>query len=294
MTAPRLSMPIAGVQAVQDMRIVPIQRLAAGGRWRTEAMRSYSVPLLLWFTKGQGRITVAGVTRGYGPHNALFLPAGTMHGFDMLGQVFGHALFLPKDDDLSWPDEPLHLRLRDVRVQSDLTGLLEALERELQGTDAAARRAAHFQAGMISVFLERHLEDNDRNPKTRKRSADRLAAAFTALVERDFTHPRQIADYAAELGVTPTHLTRACKATCGRGALDLLSDRKLYEARRRLAETEEPVKDIASGLGFASAAYFTRAFRAETGMSPTEFRKAGGQRSQTQRPQTQRPQTRAT
>jgi AraC-like DNA-binding protein len=33
------------------------------------------------------------------------------------------------------------------------------------------------------------------------------------------------------------------------------------------------VKDIAASLGFASAAYFTRAFRAETGMSPTEFRK---------------------
>jgi AraC-like DNA-binding protein len=35
------------------------------------------------------------------------------------------------------------------------------------------------------------------------------------------------------------------------------------------------VKDIAASLGFASAAYFTRAFRAETGMSPTEFRKRG-------------------
>ena len=32
---------------------------------------------------------MAGVTRGYGPHNAIFVPAGTMHGFDMLGQVLG-------------------------------------------------------------------------------------------------------------------------------------------------------------------------------------------------------------
>lgn len=301
MTAPRLSMPVSGAHAVHDMRMVPIQRLAAGGRWRTEAMRSYSVPLLLWFTKGQGRITVAGLTRGYGPHNAIFLPAGTMHGFDMLGQVFGHALFLPRDDaGLSWPDEPLHLRLRDVRVQTDLTGLLETLERELQGTDAASLRAAHFQAGMISVFLERHANDPDvfAGPR-RRRSADRLAAAFTALVERDFPAPRPVADYAAELGVTPTHLTRACKAGCGRGALDLLSDRKLYEARRRLAETTDPVKEIAKALGFTSAAYFTRAFRSGTGASPTEFRRsveqaAQGHRPQPQRQPLQRPQTRAT
>jgi AraC-like DNA-binding protein len=259
------------------MRIVPIQRLAAGGRWRTEAMRSYSCPLLLWFTKGQGRITVAGTTRGYGPHNAIFVPQGTMHGFDMLGQVFGQALFLPRDGGgLFWPEEPLHLRLREVRSQAELTGLLDTLERELQGDDPASTRAAQYQTGLVSVFLERHADDGDPYAAPRpRRSADRLAAAFTALVERDFTRPRPISDYATELGVTPTHLTRACRATCGRGALDLLSDRKLYEARRRLAETAEPVKDIAASLGFASAAYFTRAFRAETGMSPTEFRKRG-------------------
>jgi hypothetical protein len=46
-------------------RLMAIPRLAAGGRWRVEAMRSLSEPMLLWFTKGQGRITVAGVTRGY-------------------------------------------------------------------------------------------------------------------------------------------------------------------------------------------------------------------------------------
>lgn len=277
MTAPRLTLAIAGGSPLHDMRIVPIQRLAAGGRWRTEAMRSYSCPLLLWFTKGQGRITVAGVTRGYGPHNAVFVPAGTMHGFDMLGQVFGQALFLPRDGaGMFWPDKPLHLRLREVRVQSDLTGLLDTLERELQSDDPASARAAQYQTGLISVFLERHAGDADPYAAPRRaRAADRLAAAFTTLVERDFARPRQISDYATELGVTPTHLTRVCRATCGRGALDILSDRKLYEARRRLTETREPVKDIAASLGFASAAYFTRAFRAETGMSPTEFRKRG-------------------
>lgn len=277
MTAPRLTLAVAGHSDMSDMRLVPIQRLAAGGRWRTEAMRSYGGPLLLWFTKGQGRITVAGSTRGYGPHNAIFLPAGTMHGFDMLGQVFGQALFLPRDGcGLLWPEDPVHLRLRDVRVQSELTGLLETLERELAAGDPAGARAAHFQTGLISVFLERHAGDPDPFGQPRRsRSADRLAAAFTALVERDFARPRRIEDYAGELGVTPTHLTRVCRASCGRGALDILSDRKLYEARRRLVETSDPVKDIAAALGFASAAYFTRAFRAETGMSPTEFRKKG-------------------
>ena len=81
------------IAATGAMRLVAIPRLAAQGRWRVEAMRAISEPCLLWFTKGQGRITVAGTTRGYTAHNAVFIPAGIMHGFEIGPQVFGTAVF---------------------------------------------------------------------------------------------------------------------------------------------------------------------------------------------------------
>ena len=77
----------------QSVRVLPIPRLAAGSRWRVEAMRSISEPLFLWFTKGQGRITVAGATRGYTPNSAVFIPAGCMYGFEVGPAVFGSAVF---------------------------------------------------------------------------------------------------------------------------------------------------------------------------------------------------------
>ena len=98
------------------LRMVPIPRLAAGGRWRVEAMRSIAEPLLLWFTRGQGRITVGGVTRGYGAHNAVFIPAGVMHGFEVSTHVFGTAVYFGRDCELPLPATPLHLRVRDVRA----------------------------------------------------------------------------------------------------------------------------------------------------------------------------------
>ena len=257
-----------------EPRAVSLNRLAAGGRWRVEAMRSYRQPLLIWFTRGQGRITVSGTSRGYGPHHAVFLPSGTMHGFDMLGQVFGTALFLPAEGGHAWPDEALHIRIREARRQAELTGLIETLERELSGEAVAREQALHHHIGLLSVWLARNADLPDPLGKPPGPSAsDRLAAAYSALVERDFREPKSVAAYAAELGVSPTHLSRACRSAGGRPALAILIDRKLYEARRLLTETRTPVKDIASGLGFASPAYFTRAFRAKTGQSPTEFRR---------------------
>ncbi|MEZ5912189.1 MAG: hypothetical protein R3D84_08180 [Paracoccaceae bacterium] len=98
-------------------------------RWRVEAMRSISEPLLLWFTRGQGRITVAGVTRGYGPHNAIFIPANTMHGFEVSPQAFGTAVFFGRDNGLTLPETPLHLRIRDAQAQMELTATLDQVQR---------------------------------------------------------------------------------------------------------------------------------------------------------------------
>ncbi len=257
-----------------DFRVVPLPHFAMGGRWRTEAMRSYSQPLLIWFTKGQGRITIAGNTRGYGAHNAIYIPAGTMHGFDMLGQVFGNIVFFPFGADIDLPVDPIHLRFRDVIQHNELTALIENIKREADRDLPGQDRAMLHHGGLLSVWLHRQIEampDSEVATSTTKK----LVAAYTALVERDFHLSKSVADYAAELGVTPTHLSRVCNIACGRPASTLLADRIHYEARRLLSDTRKPVKDIAEHLGFTSAAYFTRAFQKQSGKTPSSFRKSG-------------------
>lgn len=255
-------------------RILAIQRLAQGGRWRVEAMRALSEPCLLWFTRGQGRITVGGVTRGYGTHNAVFIPEGVMHGFEVGPQTHGLALFFGRGSDVTLPEAPQHLRVRDNPSQSELSAILEAVSRELESDRPGSERAARHHLGLLGVWLERQCATIPEEAQ-RRDAAQRLVAGYSALLERGFRSGAGIAEFAAELGVTPTHLTRACRATCGRAASDLLQDRRLYEARRLLAETRLPVKDISDALGFTSANYFTRAFHAKTGKTPSQFRRAG-------------------
>lgn len=262
------------VRRTGDFRVQPLQRLAQGGRWRTEAMRSYSAPVLYWFTRGQGRFTMQGVTRGYGPHNAILLPPGTMHGFDMMGQVYGAAVFFPRDPALGLPGEALHLRFREAQQQAEMAQQLDNIAREIEQGEPAMERALQHHAGLLGVWLERQAARADQ-AEPRERAADRLAAAYASLLERDFRSGKSVADYAAELGITATHLSRACRASCGRPASALLHDRLHYEARRLLSETRLPVKEIARSLGFRSAGYFTRAFQHQTGQTPSAFRRSG-------------------
>jgi len=259
------------------LEIQSIARLAQGGRWRTEAMRSYDKPVLLWFTRGQGRLTIAGRTCGYGPHNLVFLPARTMHGFSTMGPALGSLVYLSEQPGCIWPDAPLHIRLHEAQLQRELTAMIDAIEREAETDLPHANRALAFHAGLLSVWLSRtaesHKDAGAPSQGTRlDTAAHRMAEAFTSLVERDFRKPEGVQHYASLLGVTPTHLTRVCRKVSGRAALDILTDRRHFEARRLLRDTGMKVSDIAEKSGFASPAYFTRAFRARTGQSPSEFR----------------------
>lgn len=243
-------------------------------RWRTEAMRSHAAPRLLFFAKGHGRITVAGLTGGYGPNNLVYVPANTMYGYEAGPMCFGQSLAIPHAMSSEWPDAHVHLRLRDVASQKELAQIFDSLERELKSDLMSHTRAALYLVGLMSIFFQRQMDQH--KPEDRQDTAPaRLVAAYTDLIERDFRSTKGIAEFAAALGVTPTHLTRCCNITCGRSALALLNDRVTYEARRLLRDTASPVQTIAAGLGFSSPAYFTRSFQGQTGMTPTAFRKHG-------------------
>lgn len=267
------TLPTAFEPETASLRLVPIPRLAAGGRWRVEAMRAYSEPLLLWFTRGQGRITIGGITRGYGAHNAVFIPAGMMHGFELSAQSSGTALFFGRDHGLELPDDPLHLRIREVGAQTELSGIIENIQRECDSDRPGKDRAARHHLGLLAVWLERQAETSaDESP--RPDAARRLARAYADVLEKEFRNGKGVGDLARALGVTPTHLTRVCHKTCGRSASDLLHDRLIFEARRMLAETRDPIRQVSENLGFTSPAYFTRAFLQRTGKTPSGFRKA--------------------
>ena len=236
-------------------------------------MRAHATGRLIHVSRGQGRITVAGLTSGYGPNNMIFIPAGTMYGYEAGPGVFGQMLTIPGAMAAEWPDTPTHVRIREVQAQREIAATLEALEREIGSSSPGATRAAHYHLGLLAIAMQRQEADADDGRASA--SAARLVAAFTDLVERDFRQGLPVAHYARALGVTPTHLSRCCRQTCGRPAHALLTDRVLYEARLLLRDTHLPVASIARALGYRSAAYFARAFHDKTGTTPSRFRREG-------------------
>ena len=250
--------------------VTSLGKLRMQGAWKIELLHSAPRHRLFWITRGQGRISVNCITRGYGPNTAIFVPARAQMALELPAQTQGHELCLPPDDTLGLPADPFHLRIGNIEAQASLAGMLEKIERELAGRAPAMERALSAYSLLVSVWMTRELSHQE-GAILRER-AHRLAELFAERMEAQFRTGKGVADYAAQLQVTPTHLSRVCRDATGRPAHALLTERVMYEARRLLLDTDMPAREIAEHLGFSSAAYFTRAFSAATGRTPSDFR----------------------
>ena len=241
--------------------------------WKWTLLHDRPDAVLIWITRGSGRATVAGIRRGLAMHNALFVPAGTLFALDLPAGV--QALFVQcrPDSAARLPAEPYLLRVRDAYAQAELTGEIDAMSREKQAARPRLAEALEARLQLVAVWLHRQISAGaaDIPPRT---AANRLARRFAQAVARDHAAPLSMAEHAAALDVTPTHLSRVCRAACGRTAADMLTERRLYAARLALEAPRPPIREIAAALGFASPAYFSRFVQTHTGCSPSALRRA--------------------
>jgi len=138
-------------------RIQTIAQWTEGGAWRSELPHSCPDHALIWITRGQGLAMVEGIRRGVGVHNALVIPANTLFSLDLGKQGFGLVCLVPAYSPVLMPDEPHHLRIRDVQAQSELTSILDAMQREQNGARPFMDEALNAAATLLSVCLSRSM-----------------------------------------------------------------------------------------------------------------------------------------
>ena len=256
-----------------DIALTTLAQLAQGQDWRLHLVHDAPHHMLIWITRGQGVALLDGMRSGVGANNVLFVPAGSLFALQMGRQSMGQAVLVRDGTALRLPEIPRHLRIRDAKPQTELTALIEAAGREQQQRRALFNDALEAHAALISVWLRRQIALDEHVPDKRN-AAGRLSAKYCALLAAHYRTGQPMAQYAEMLGVTPTHLSRAVKASTGKTAADLLTDRVHHAARLLLYDTKEPAQNIARHLGFRSAAYFTRFMQHHTGLTPSNLRVA--------------------
>lgn len=268
----------------QPQEAVHCESIAARGQkhaWQLDAHRHYDLHQFFWITRGGGRARIDGVTHGFGPNTAFFIPNLTVHGFEFTPSTVGWVVSIIRDIPISLPDSPTMSILPSPTEQAYLTGGFTALNTEYISDSPDRHDALMYHAGLLAIRYRRMKSDALRRGFSKDSARRRLMRKFIERLEDRYNTPETVKDYAGALAVTTTHLTRICRETTGKPATKLIQDRTMLEARRNLAHTDLRVSEIADDLGFQTPAYFSRVFTASTGKSPRAFRNEAQIRAKT-------------
>ncbi len=195
------------------------------------------------------------------------LPAGCVHGFRFVPQTKGIVLTVPVEAlDATMGACPMLATASIVEAEPRLAALFDEVAEEFAQSRPARSQCLAAVATLIAARVAEQIAPDvaaEGSPLMRR---------FEALIETHYRNHWRVADYAAALGISATHLSRLSRAEMGAGASRVIEMRLMKEARRLLAYTAHPVGRIAVELGFVDPAYFTRAFTRSAGMTPSVFR----------------------
>jgi len=100
-----------------------------------------------------------------------------------------------------------------------------------------------------------------------------LLGKFRALLEAHYREHWTVVSYAKSLHISTSTLNRLCHQSLGSSPKQLIQDRLLTEAKRRLVYTRQSMEEIAYTLGFKDYPYFSRFFKKLEGVTAGTYRK---------------------
>ena len=100
-----------------------------------------------------------------------------------------------------------------------------------------------------------------------------IATQIKAVVALQYNNPNVCLQYVADaVELSPTYVSKIFKASEGISFSDYCLEVRMKKASALLSETETPIKDIATAVGFSNENYFYTVFRKQLGITPNEFR----------------------
>lgn len=167
--------------------------------------------------------------------------------------------------------KPLYLKVNDDFF-SQLANIIQELLNEIKTFRSDSEHIIRALLYFILIKLNRaYAEHYLLSSETENNS---IAFMFKEILQNEVRKIRNIDYYAQQLGISRVTLNKCIKKQFGVTVSEMVNEFILFEIKSLLTYTKLNINEISYLLEFSQANHLTRFFKAQTGISPKEFRNA--------------------
>ncbi|WP_106765862.1 AraC family transcriptional regulator [Paenibacillus faecalis] len=171
------------------------------------------------------------------------------------------GMLLPPHIDAVIPSEKYA-----YKVESYLSEILQECDSQILGHETLI---TNLLMSLITVIYR--IVDAEHQFQTLK-GKNEIALRTKQFIDKNYTQSISLKDIADTLYVSQHYLSHLFKKELGDSPFNYLISRRIEEAKRLLADSDRPVHEIASLVGYGNEKYFSMLFKRVTGQTPSAFR----------------------
>ena len=133
------------------------------------------------------------------------------------------------------------------------------------------RRTNQFTMGLLFLELVNHGETLEAGGPSGGR--DQAVMEALAYIQSNY-RTASLTALANQMNLPDYALSKLIKTETGSTFKELLQQKRLHQAARLIRETDLPVSDVITLVGYDNTSYFYRVFREEFGLTPREYRRS--------------------
>jgi AraC-like DNA-binding protein len=250
-----------------------------------EAPHSHNYYEMIWLIKGQGTLYVDMQEYAIESDTIFCLKPNQVHQFQARAEMEGFVFSFTDsffnmdeyDSDRAYQASLFQLLFegRIIRMvynmEEDIKEIVLKMIKEFENQYSYRMELLKRYFKIFLIYLTRM---SDENFQTTEQSREtELLKNFIELLDKNFKEKKMVAEYAAQLLVTPNYLNRIVKKITGSSAGHYIRQRVVLEAKRMGRYSQAGMKEIAYNLGFLDSAHFSRFFKTFGGTNFSEFKR---------------------
>ena len=138
------------------------------------------------------------------------------------------------------------------------------------------KELCHLSTEKINAYYSmlKMVAEHIGNDDTLSSDTESIGKLVKYYVKNNITRKLTLADIAWNLHCSTVTLTEHFRAEFGITIMEYVTKKRMDLAEKILLATDEPLREVASRVGFSDVEYFSRTFKRYHGVSPAAWRKA--------------------